>query len=89
MIGPIVGGFVADSSLGWHFNFWLMLLLGAISLIMGYFLAPETVCLVINSGQLLIFLFLRRSTRRFSYEGVPNTSCNFRMERSLTNLNMT
>ncbi|KAJ3760216.1 MFS general substrate transporter [Lentinula raphanica] len=42
VIGPIVGGFVAESSLGWHFNFWLMLLLGALSLTMGYFVAPET-----------------------------------------------
>ena len=44
VIGPIVGGFVAENSrLGWHFNFWLMLILSFLTLVVGYFFTPETV----------------------------------------------
>ncbi|KAF9450774.1 MFS general substrate transporter [Macrolepiota fuliginosa MF-IS2] len=43
VIGPIVGGFVAENPhLGWHFNFWIMLILSALTLIIGYFISPET-----------------------------------------------
>ncbi|KAF9562141.1 MFS general substrate transporter [Agrocybe pediades] len=43
VIGPIVGGFVVQNpNLDWHFNFWLMFIFSAISLIYGYFFTPET-----------------------------------------------
>ncbi|KZP18299.1 MFS general substrate transporter [Athelia psychrophila] len=43
VVGPIVGGFVAErKSLGWHFNFWVMMILSATTLILGFFLTPET-----------------------------------------------
>ncbi|KAF8163013.1 major facilitator superfamily domain-containing protein [Crassisporium funariophilum] len=43
VIGPIVGGYVAENPrLGWHFNFWLMFLFAGLSLLMGYFVTPET-----------------------------------------------
>ncbi|KAF9451214.1 MFS general substrate transporter [Macrolepiota fuliginosa MF-IS2] len=43
VIGPIVGGFVAENPhLGWHFNFWIMLIFSILTLIVGYFMAPET-----------------------------------------------
>ncbi|KAF9036770.1 major facilitator superfamily domain-containing protein [Panaeolus papilionaceus] len=43
VIGPIVGGFVVQNpNLGWHFNFWLMFIFSAITLLAGYFLTPET-----------------------------------------------
>lgn len=43
VIGPIVGGFVAESRLGWHANFWIMLILSVITLVLGYIVTPETV----------------------------------------------
>lgn len=44
VIGPIVGGFVVENPhLNWRFNFWLMFIFSAMSLITGYFLTPETV----------------------------------------------
>jgi hypothetical protein len=44
VIGPIVGGFVVQNArLNWRFNFWLMFIFSAMSLITGYFLTPETV----------------------------------------------
>ena len=44
VIGPIVGGFVVQNAhLNWRFNFWLMFIFSAISLITGYFFTPETV----------------------------------------------
>lgn len=47
VIGPIVGGFVAENPhLGWHFNFWLIFIFSAITLVIGYFVAPETVRII-------------------------------------------
>jgi MFS family permease len=44
VIGPIVGGFVAENPrLGWHFNFWLIFIFSATVLVCGYFVTPETV----------------------------------------------
>jgi len=44
VIGPIVGGFVVQNiHLNWRFNFWLMFVFSAMSLITGYFFTPETV----------------------------------------------
>lgn len=44
VIGPIVGGFVAQNPrLGWRFNFWLIFIFSASVLVLGYFVAPETV----------------------------------------------
>ncbi|KAF8803571.1 MFS general substrate transporter [Phlegmacium glaucopus] len=41
--GPIVGGFVAQNPhLGWHFNFWLVVIFSVFTLASGYFLTPET-----------------------------------------------
>ncbi|KAF9002027.1 major facilitator superfamily domain-containing protein [Cyathus striatus] len=43
VIGPIVGGFVAQNPrLGWRFNFWLMFIFSAVTLVSGYFVTPET-----------------------------------------------
>lgn len=44
VIGPIVGGFVAQNPrLGWRFNFWLMFIFSTFTLIFGYLVTPETV----------------------------------------------
>ncbi|RDB24165.1 Efflux pump FUBT [Hypsizygus marmoreus] len=43
VIGPIVGGFVAENPhLGWRFNFWLIFIFSGITLVVGYFVGPET-----------------------------------------------
>ncbi|KAJ7285595.1 MFS general substrate transporter [Mycena rebaudengoi] len=44
VIGPIVGGYVV-MQLDWHFNFWLMFIFSALSLLSGAFLTPETLTL--------------------------------------------
>jgi MFS family permease len=44
VIGPIVGGFVAENpKLGWHFNFWISLMFSVLTLVVGFFYTPETV----------------------------------------------
>ncbi|KAJ3561725.1 hypothetical protein NP233_g10018 [Leucocoprinus birnbaumii] len=43
VIGPIAGGFVAENPrLGWHFNFWIMMMFSVSTLVIGYFYTPET-----------------------------------------------
>lgn len=42
IIGPIVGGYVVSSHLGWTFNFWLMFIFAALSLLSGALFTPET-----------------------------------------------
>ncbi|KAJ7752101.1 major facilitator superfamily domain-containing protein [Mycena metata] len=41
IIGPVVGGYVV-MKLDWHFNFWLMFIFSALSLLSGAILTPET-----------------------------------------------
>ncbi|KAJ7489949.1 MFS general substrate transporter [Mycena galericulata] len=41
IIGPIVGGYVV-MKLDWHFNFWLMFIFSALSLLSGALFTPET-----------------------------------------------
>lgn len=40
--GPIVGGFVAESSLGWRWTAWITLILASFFGAIGLFLVPET-----------------------------------------------
>lgn len=42
VIGPIVGGWVSMSRLGWHFVFWIMFIVAALSFLGFVFIAPET-----------------------------------------------
>jgi hypothetical protein len=49
VIGPIVGDFVVENPhLNWRFNFWLMFIFSAMSLITGYFCTPEKVSKMIS-----------------------------------------
>ncbi|KAJ7046532.1 MFS general substrate transporter [Mycena alexandri] len=41
IIGPVVGGYVV-MKLDWHFNFWLMFIFSALSLLSGAIFTPET-----------------------------------------------
>ncbi|EKM55718.1 uncharacterized protein PHACADRAFT_256541 [Phanerochaete carnosa HHB-10118-sp] len=42
VIGPIVGGWIVQTRLGWRFNFWLMFIFSVLSLVLGYFVMSET-----------------------------------------------
>lgn len=52
VIGPIVGGFVAENPrLGWRFNFWLIFIFSGFVIALGYFVTPETVSLPCGIGK--------------------------------------
>ncbi|EJF62434.1 MFS general substrate transporter [Dichomitus squalens LYAD-421 SS1] len=42
VLGPIVGGWVSQSRLGWRFSFWIMFIVSALNALSYYFLTPET-----------------------------------------------
>ncbi|TFY68915.1 hypothetical protein EVJ58_g732 [Rhodofomes roseus] len=42
VVGPIIGGWVSTSHLGWRFNFWIMFMASAIALLGFVFILPET-----------------------------------------------
>ncbi|KAK5166602.1 uncharacterized protein LTR77_008145 [Saxophila tyrrhenica] len=54
VVGPIVGGFVTESSLGWRWTAWLTLILAALFGSIGLFVIPET------SAQRILQLRARR-----------------------------
>lgn len=41
-VGPIVGGFIVDSSLGWRWTSWITLIMAGVFGIVGLFVIPET-----------------------------------------------
>ena len=43
VLGPIVGGWIVETRLGWRFNFWLMFIFSALSLVFGFLVMSETV----------------------------------------------
>ncbi len=43
VIGPIAGGWIVETRLGWRFNFWLMMMVSACALTIGFLATPETV----------------------------------------------
>ena len=55
MIGPIVGGFVSESHLGWRFSFWIMFMVSALNALAYIFITPETVSQVCVVG---VYVFL-------------------------------
>ncbi|KAI0078162.1 MFS general substrate transporter [Panus rudis PR-1116 ss-1] len=42
VFGPLISGWVAESRLGWRFNFWIMLICSGFSLAFGFLVTPET-----------------------------------------------
>ncbi|KAI0262883.1 major facilitator superfamily domain-containing protein [Gloeopeniophorella convolvens] len=42
VVGPIAGGYISQSHLGWRFTFWLMFILSVISLVCGVLVMSET-----------------------------------------------
>lgn len=43
VIGPIAGGWIVETRLGWRFNFWLMMMVSGCALTIGFLATPETV----------------------------------------------
>ncbi len=43
VIGPIASGWIAETRLGWRFNFWLMFIFSGLSLLFGFLVTSETV----------------------------------------------
>ena len=43
VIGPIVGGYVSQTKLGWRFPFWIMFIVSALNALACIFITPETV----------------------------------------------
>lgn len=41
-LGPIVGGFLTQSSLGWRWTAWITLIMGTLFALIGLFIIPET-----------------------------------------------
>ncbi|KIP06011.1 hypothetical protein PHLGIDRAFT_107513 [Phlebiopsis gigantea 11061_1 CR5-6] len=42
VIGPIVGGWIVETRLGWRFNFWLMFIFSILALLFGFIAMTET-----------------------------------------------
>lgn len=43
VLGPIVGGWVSETSLGWRFAFWIMFIVSALNALACILVTPETV----------------------------------------------
>lgn len=66
VIGPIVGGFVAENPhLGWRFNFWLMFIFSVVSLLAGYFITPETVRAFFFTHSFSLMIYTRSTPPSF------------------------
>ncbi|TFK84318.1 MFS general substrate transporter [Polyporus arcularius HHB13444] len=42
VLGPIVGGWVSETRLGWRFSFWIMFIVSALNALACIFITPET-----------------------------------------------
>ncbi|EMD38651.1 hypothetical protein CERSUDRAFT_113828 [Gelatoporia subvermispora B] len=42
VLGPLVGGWISETRLGWRFNFWIMFMCSWLVYIMGVLVTPET-----------------------------------------------
>lgn len=47
VLGPIVGGWVSQSRLGWRFTFWIMFIVSAMNALACLFITPETVSMLL------------------------------------------
>lgn len=43
VLGPIVGGWISETKLGWRFAFWIMFIVSALNALACIFITPETV----------------------------------------------
>lgn len=43
VIGPIAGGWIAETRLGWRFNFWIMFIFSVLTWTFGFLAMRETV----------------------------------------------
>ncbi|QRV75562.1 major facilitator superfamily transporter [Ceratobasidium sp. AG-Ba] len=42
VLGPIIGGYVSESSAGWRWNFWVMFIFSAVMFVLTVLFVPET-----------------------------------------------
>jgi multidrug resistance protein len=42
VLGPIVGGYISESSAGWRWNFWIMFIFSAVMFVLSAAFVPET-----------------------------------------------
>ncbi|KAG8724928.1 hypothetical protein FRC09_011819 [Ceratobasidium sp. 395] len=42
VLGPIVGGYISESSAGWRWNFWIMFIFSAVMFVLSTLFVPET-----------------------------------------------
>lgn len=66
--GPIIGGFIANSSLGWRWTMWLIIIIGLFSTILGVFIFPETYPPVLLERK------IQRLQRQGATDANPSTS---------------
>lgn len=74
VLGPIVGGFVTMSYLGWRWTAWITLIMAALFGSIGFFVIPETFAPVL----------LRRRARQLRYE-TKNWALHAKIEESPVN----
>ena len=46
VVGPIVGGWISETRLGWRFSFWIMFIVAALNALACLIITPETVSAV-------------------------------------------
>lgn len=63
VIGPIVGGWIVQTKLGWRFNFWLMFIFSVLSLCFGFLATPESVRHDASCRHLILKCLIRRAVR--------------------------
>ena len=53
VVGPIVGGWISETRLGWRFSFWIMFIVSALNALACLIITPETVSVVVQTVVLM------------------------------------
>lgn len=64
VVGPVVGGFIVNSQLGWRWTAWITMILAGVIGLIAYFLVPETYAPLILTHKAQK---LRRTTGHWAY----------------------
>ena len=49
VVGPIVGGWISETRLGWRFSFWIMFIVAALNALACLIITPETVSAAVQT----------------------------------------
>ncbi|KAI9734518.1 MAG: Citrinin biosynthesis cluster MFS transporter mrr1 [Cirrosporium novae-zelandiae] len=71
VFGPILGGFIVPSHLGWHWTAWITMIMAALFWLIGLFLVPETFAPLILTRRAAR---LRYTTKNYAYHSVAEES---------------